>query len=77
MKKTDFVKKYTISVINLAGFTLKMRNSKNRFIVRFPRLPTTYKPKIGMIHEEIHPVLRKNDLLNTHIFGCYFFRFLP
>ena len=50
-------------------FCLKMQVwKKNSFIFLFPHLPTTHKPKIVMIHEEVHPVLWKNDFAkNTQI----------
>ena len=52
--------------------------SKNRSIFFFSYLLTTYKPKIVMIHEEMHPVLRKTLILRKmHSFGYWFCRFLP
>ena len=44
--------------------------SKNRFVFLIAHLPTTYKPKIVMIHEKMHPVLQKKlILLKMHTFG--------
>ena len=61
LRKTDFAKNAHFRLLSLPFFTIKMRISKNRFIFLFPHLPTTHKPKIEMIHEEMHPVLRNTD----------------
>ena len=58
-ENTDFAKNAQFRLLILLFFTLKMRISKNRSIFLFPHLLTTHKPKIVMIHEEMHPVLRK------------------
>ena len=58
--KTLILLKMHFRLLILPFFTLKMRISKNLFIFLFPHLLTTHKPKIVMIHEEMHPVLRKH-----------------
>ena len=52
-ENTDFAKNAQFWFLILPFFTLKMRISKNRSIFLFPHLPTTHKPKIVMIHQEM------------------------
>ena len=63
-ENTDFAKNAQFRLLILPFFTLKMRILKNRSIFLFPHLPTTHKPKIVMIHQEMRPVMRKNWKVN-------------
>ena len=54
---------YDFRLLILPFFNLKMRISKNHFIFLFPHLPTTHKPKTVMIHQEMRPVVQKNEKL--------------
>ena len=51
----------------------KRRISQNPFVFLFAHPLTTYKPKMVMIHEEMHPELRKNWKFHFwyQIFGIF------
>ena len=50
---------------------------RNRFIFLLPKLPTAHKPKIMMIHEEMHHVLQKTDIAKNAQFRLLICRILP
>ena len=76
-ENTNFAKNAQFRLLILPFFTLKMRISKNRSTFFFPHLLSTHKPKMVIIHEEMHPVLRKTDFAKNAQFWLLIFVFYP